>query len=186
MPAQTAPELIRYGEDQLDAIRPTLVALYGEVYEDQLSDPFFSIDRFTQRLNSHASRSGWEAVVAYDGGQAAGYAYAATLPEGSGWWRGMLDPLPEEEAREDGKRTLALFELMVRRPWRGTGLAERIHEELLRTRTEERVTLLVEPTHPKVQRLYESWGYENIGDQRPFADSPVYATMVRPLTANAA
>ncbi|ARZ67960.1 hypothetical protein SMD11_2309 [Streptomyces albireticuli] len=95
----------------------------------------------------------------------------------------MLNPLPEEDRAEDGARTLALFELMVRHPWRGTGVAQRIHEELLTGRPEERVTLLVEPTHVKVKALYERWGYEDIGDQRPFPDAPVYATMLRTLRA---
>ncbi|WP_367137714.1 MULTISPECIES: hypothetical protein [Streptomyces] len=70
---------------------------------------------------------------------------------------------------------------MVRRPWRGTGTAQRIHEELLSGRPEQRVTLLVDPAHPKVKALYERWGYRYIGDQRPFPDAPVYATMVRAL-----
>ena len=179
-PAETI-KIIRYGLESFAEIRPTLVALYAEVYADQLADPFFSVERFEQRLEGYASRPGWEAVVAYDGGEAAGYAFASTLPAGSAWWAGMLEPLPEGYAAEDGKRTLALFELMVRQPWRGTGLAHRIHEELLAGRPEERVTLLVEPTHPKVKALYECWGYSNVGDQQPFPDAPVYATMVRPL-----
>lgn len=177
-----AVTLVRYGTEQLPSIRPTLVSLYGEVYEKEIAeDPFFSVERFEQRLRGHSSRPGWEAVVAYDGGEAAGYAYAAPLPERTGWWSHMLTPLPDEETREDGTRTLALFELMVRAPWRKTGLAQRIHEELLTGRREERVTLLVEPGHPKVKALYERWGYRHIGDQQPFPDAPVYATMLRNL-----
>ncbi|WP_424212700.1 GNAT family N-acetyltransferase [Streptomyces sp. BI20] len=178
----SAITLHRYGVDQLSAIRPTLVSLYAEVYEKEIGeDPFFSVDRFEGRLTGHASRPSWEAVVAYDGGEAAGYAYAATLPPATGWWAHMLSPLPEAEITEDGSRTLALFEIMVRTPWRGTGLAEQIHEELLAGRSEERVTLLVEPEHPKVKALYERWGYEHIGDQQPFPDAPIYATMLRRL-----
>lgn len=178
----SAVELIHYGRDQLTAIRPTLVSLYGEVYAKEVQDDeFFSIDRFESRLSGHSSRHGWEAVVAYDGGQAAGYVYAAPLPERTGWWSHMLQPLPEDETREDGRRTLALFELMVRTPWRGTGLARRLHEELLKDRPEQRVTLLVDPDHPKVKALYESWGYRDIGAQQPFPDAPVYSTMVRDL-----
>ncbi|MFD7013981.1 GNAT family N-acetyltransferase [Streptomyces sp. NPDC059928] len=176
-------KLHRYGIDQLEQIRPTLVALYAEVYAADIErDPFFSVERFTERLAGHASRPSWEAVVAYDGGEAAGYAYASCLPEKTGWWTHMLQPLTEDETRETGERTLALFELMVRSRWRGTGLAQRIHEELLQPRTEERVTLLVDPEHPKVKALYESWGYRDIGGQQPFPDAPIYATMVRPLT----
>ncbi|RPK36348.1 hypothetical protein EES37_27120 [Streptomyces sp. ADI91-18] len=179
-----APEITlhRYATDQLPTIRPTLVGVYAEVYEKEIGeDPFFSVDRFEGRLTGHSSRPSWEAVVAYDGGEAAGYAYAATLPQNTGWWAHMLQPLPEADTTEDGTRTLALFEIMVRAPWRGTGLAHRIHEELLASRTEERVTLLVEPGHPKVKTLYEGWGYQHIGDQQPFPDAPVYTTMLRAL-----
>jgi GNAT superfamily N-acetyltransferase len=94
----------------------------------------------------------------------------------------MLDPLPAADIAETGQRTLALFEMMIRRPWRGTGLAERIHEALLEGQAEERVPLLVEKTRPRVQELYESCGYRNIGDQQPFCDAPIYATMLRDLT----
>ncbi|MFG2229254.1 GNAT family N-acetyltransferase [Streptomyces sp. NPDC048723] len=172
-------KLHRYGIDQLDQIRSTLVALYAEVYAADIEkDEFFSVERFVERLAGH-SRPGWEAVVAYDGGKAAGYASA--LPERTGWWAHMLQPLPEEEIREDSERTMALYELMVRAHWRKTGLAERIHEELLTGRTEERATLLVDPEHAKVKALYGSWGYRNIGGQQPFPDAPIYATMLRPL-----
>ena len=41
--------------------------------------------------------------------------------------------------------------------------------------------LLVDITHPKVQALYETWGYARVGEQQPFADSPVYAVMVKDL-----
>jgi hypothetical protein len=154
--------------------------VYAEVYADRLSDPFFSVERFEERLDGQVSRPGWEVVVGWDKDIPVGYAYGSPLP-GPRWWTGMLEPLLEEMTAEDGTRTLALFVLMVRAPWRKTGTAHRIHEELLAGRPEERVTLLVEPTHPKVKALYESWGYQNVGDQQPFPDAPVYATMVRPL-----
>ncbi|WP_405619624.1 hypothetical protein OG292_32445 [Streptomyces sp. NBC_01511] len=64
-------------------VRPTLAELYAEVYADRLSDPFFSMERFQERLDGHVSRPGWEAVVGYDNGQAAGYAYGSPLPERS-------------------------------------------------------------------------------------------------------
>ncbi|GAA2338573.1 GNAT family N-acetyltransferase [Streptomyces cuspidosporus] len=174
-------ELRRYGRADLNAIRQPLTDVYAEVYSARLSDPFFSIERFEERLKGHVSREPWEVVIGWDGDEPVGYAYGSPLPPRSRWWAGMLEPLPEEMTREDGARTMALCELMVRQPWRKTGIAHRIHEELLSGRAEERVTLLVEPTHPKVKALYESWGYENIGDQQPFPDAPVYATMLRIL-----
>ncbi|MGW0574996.1 hypothetical protein ACWD25_03320 [Streptomyces sp. NPDC002920] len=43
-----------------------------------------------------------------------------------------------------------------------------------------RVTLLVNPKagDGKVQAVYECWGYVKIGEQQPFADSPVLAAMM--------
>lgn len=176
-----AVELRRYGRDDLDSIRQVLTDVYAEVYADRIADPFFSIERFEDRLEGHVSRDPWEVVIGWDAGEPVGYAYGSPLPPGSRWWEGMLEPLPEDLTTEDGHRTMALFELMVRRPWRKTGTAHRIHEELLAGRREERATLLVEPTHPKVKALYEAWGYRNVGDQRPFPDAPLYATMLRTL-----
>ncbi|MFF4249020.1 acetyltransferase [Streptomyces sp. NPDC001822] len=36
-------------------------------------------------------------------------------------------------------------------------------------------------THPKVQELSETWGYTKAGEQQPFADSPVYAVVLKKL-----
>ena len=70
---------------------------------------------------------------------------------------------------------------MVRPSWRKQGIADRLHEALLKERTEDLAVLLVDVTHPKVQALYETWGYDRVGEQQPFADSPVYAVMVQDL-----
>lgn len=176
-------ELRHVHTDELESVRQQLLDVYAEVYAEKLNDPFFSVARFDERLSRQTSRNNWEAVIAYEAGEPVGYAFAATLQADARWWMYLLNPLSEDYTYEDGVRTLALFEIMVRRPWRGTGTAQRIHEELLSGRSEERVTLLVNPTTPGVKRLYESWGYEHVGDQKPFEDSPLYATMVRQLRA---
>lgn len=172
--------LHHYTAEDLPAIRQTLRDIYTEVYEG--TDPFHATGRFDERLTSHAKAPAWRAVIGYDGQQPVGFTYAATLPPGARWWSVMLTPLPDSYTTETGQRTLALFELMVVKAWRGTGAAKQLHDALLSERTEERVTLLVDPTHPKVKALYEQWGYNHIGDQQPFPDSPRYAVMVRPLT----
>ncbi|MEE1741686.1 GNAT family N-acetyltransferase [Streptomyces sp. BE147] len=174
-------QLRRFTTDDLPAVRPVLLDVYAEVYADELHIPFTSLDRFDRRLTNHSAGDGWEAVIGYDGDRPVGYAYGAPLGRGARWWSHMTTPLPEGFADEDGRRTLALFELMVRAPWQGTGAARRIHEELLRPRPEERVTLLCDPEHPGVLALYESWGYRRVGDQRPFPDSPSFSVMVREL-----
>lgn len=62
-------------------------------------------------------------------------------------------------------------------PW-----ADLLHGALLKERDEDLAVLLVDVSHPKVQGLYETWGYMKAGEQRPFADSPLYAVMVKSLS----
>ncbi len=175
----TSIQYRRYDTVRQAHVRDLLVNVYAEVYADRLADPFFIVDRFTERLDSHLRAPGWEVVVGYAGNQPAGYAYGATRPAGSTAWRGVI-PTPDPElARETGTRTFFLFELMVRVPWRKTGAAAAIHEELLRRRPEERASLTVEHDHPKVRALYERWGYRNVGSVRPFPDSPLFDVMLR-------
>ncbi|GAA4030559.1 MULTISPECIES: GNAT family N-acetyltransferase [Streptomyces] len=167
----------------VEPVRQTIVDIHVEVRQRDLglTGPFYAAERFNERLTGHSSVPGWETVIAYDGTEPAGFAYATPLGSSTRWWSSMTTPLPDGYTVESGKRTLALNEIVVRRPWRGTGLAHRIHEELLAGRVEDRVTLLVNPKagEGKVQALYERWGYEKIGEQQPFADSPVFAAMMR-------
>ncbi len=174
-------ELRHVTTEGLPQVRQLLLDVYAEVYADKLADPFFTVERYDERLSLHASRNNWEAVVGYQDSEPVGYAYGCALSPGARWWMYQLDPLPEIFTEETGHRTLALNQIMLRRPWRGKGIAHRIHEELLSNRHEERVTLLVDPRNTGVKRLYEAWGYEHIGDQRPFPDSPLFATMLRQL-----
>lgn len=174
-------ELRHYAD--MNPVRQTIVDIHVEVRQRDLglTGPFYTAERFNERLTSHRSEPGWEAVIAYDGTEPAGFAYATPLSPNTRWWTTMTTQLPDDYTLETGKRTLALNEIVVRRPWRGTGLAHRIHEELLDGRDEERVTLLVNPKagDGKVQAVYERWGYEKIGEQQPFPDSPVFAAMMR-------
>ncbi|GGU16500.1 hypothetical protein GCM10010272_71180 [Streptomyces lateritius] len=96
--------------------------------------------------------------------------------DGREWWREYLSPAPADTA------TFSLSELMVRPKWRGTGLSAQLHTELVGHRPEPLAVLLIDTTHPRVQALYESWGYRKIGERQPFADSPVYAVMLRGLS----
>jgi hypothetical protein len=162
-------------------VRQLLLDVYAEIYAAE-DEAFHDISRFAERADVYAALEGWEAVIGRTSdGEVTGYAFGATLPPASGWWRSAATPLPDDFTREDGRRTLAVFEVMVRAPWRGTGEAKRLHEALLADRPECRATLLVDASHDSVRRRYEEWGYAAVGDQRPFDDAPVYTMMVRAL-----
>lgn len=174
----TALRLERRNAMDLGDIRAQLLDVYAEIYADRIGEEFHSVVRFDERLGWNTQVPGFSAVVGYVENTPVGYAYGCTLQPSTRWWRGLRTPVPEGAATETGSRTFALSELMVTERVRGTGAAKLIHDELLRGRTEERATLLVEQDHPKVRALYEKWGYTWFGEVLPFPDAPLYDAMV--------
>ncbi|WP_037685379.1 GNAT family N-acetyltransferase [Streptomyces aureocirculatus] len=170
-------DLRHYGHAQAAEIRDLLLDVHDEVYAG-VDDPLAPRNVFARFADSWSGKEGFACVVGYARGEPVGYAYGAPLGPATTWW-GKVEPTPADGfMAETGTRTFALSELMVRSPWRGTGASRLIHDELLRGRPEERVTLLVHKEHPKVRALYESWGYEPVGEARPFAGAPVLCAMV--------
>ena len=182
MRADSRLALTHYQRGRLEEIWPTLIDVYAEVYAKEITeDPFFSIERFEDRLQGHTSAPHWEAVVGEADGQVVGYAYGYTLRAGKSWWTALRTPVDDSLTEETGSRTFGLAEIMVKVPWRKTGTARTIHDELISHRTEERAALLVERAHPRVRALYERWGYQWFGEILPFPDAPLYDAMIKPL-----
>ncbi len=170
-----ATHLRHYRADDVnDPFRQMLIAIHAEVYADVMDDEFNQ--RFPWFVNHWSSMEGFSCVVAYDGQEPIGFIYGAPLSAGREWWREHIVPAPEDSS------TFAVSELMVRPAWQKQGHSTRLHDELVADRPEALAVLLVDTEHPKVQALYESWGYAKVGDRRPFADSPLYAVMVRELS----
>ncbi|GAA2689206.1 GNAT family N-acetyltransferase [Streptomyces lunalinharesii] len=97
-------------------------------------------------------------------GTPVGMAYGTLLGPQTDWWDALTTPVPEAVRHEDGHRTFGLRELAVRLPWRGHGLARRLHETLLDGITAERVVLHVHPASEAAQAAYRSWGYRKYGE----------------------
>ncbi|KUF13347.1 GNAT family N-acetyltransferase [Streptomyces silvensis] len=172
--------LRRYGHAQATEIRDLLLDVHDEVYEGT-DDPLAPRDVFARFVDSWSGKEGFACVVAHARAEPVGYAYGAPLGPATTWWGKVEPALHTEFMAETGTRTFALSELMVRSPWRGTGASRLIHDELLRGRPEERVTLLVHKEHAKVRALYESWGYTSVGEAQPFVGAPLLCTMVLPI-----
>jgi GNAT superfamily N-acetyltransferase len=168
-----AVELRHFGHHDLPAIRQTLLDVHADAYADEMDDEF--TQRFPWFVDHWGSRPGFACVIGYDDGEPVGFAYGAPAVPGREWWR---EHLPEPPADTS---TFAVSELMVRPAWRKTGTSARLHEALLAPRPEALAVLLVDPDHPKVQALYETWGYRKVGHRQPFPDSPNYAVMLRDL-----
>jgi GNAT superfamily N-acetyltransferase len=176
-------DVMHYTAEDLPKIRQQILDTHVEVRQRDfgLTGPFYDVGRFDERLSAYASRPGWTSVLGYEDGDVVGFCFGTTLAPDTRWWQSMLTPLPDVVTAENGKRTVSLNEIVVRKPWRGRSVAWQLHEAWLTHRTEERVTLLVNPLNGggAVQAVYEAWGYRNLGDQQPFADSPVFSVMLR-------
>lgn len=179
MTTHTELDLRHYGHQDAAAIRELLLDVHDEVYEGS-DDPLAGRDAFARFVDHWSANKAFACVIAYDQQQPVGYAYGAPLGSSSTWWAKVTPPLPEDFTAETGDRTFALSELMVRKRWRGTGASRRIHDTLLASRNEERTTLLVHKEHTKVRALYESWGYETIGEVTPFEGAPELCAMLLP------
>lgn len=177
------PELMiqQFEAGGLHEQREDVLAVYTEVYADQLYDPFYSLPRYWERLAAYAARDGFALVTGRLAGELTGYALGYTLPEGSAWWRGFRGDVDPALLRETGDRTFALNELMVRPGWRRRGYARALHDSLLQHRTEARATLLVNPDNLPALAAYRSWGWYQLGRLQPFEDAPVFEAMVRDL-----
>ncbi|MFE2346629.1 GNAT family N-acetyltransferase [Kitasatospora cineracea] len=182
-------------------VRQALLAAYADVRAPLLDRPNYRLEAFTERLEQHAATPGFTLVLALATGRpdtpgpdapgrgtggtggigtAVGYAYGNTVGPGDGYWQRLAEPLP---AGFTATPVLALREIGVRPPWRGTGAARRIHDALLADRPEQRVALMVNPLagEGKVLRLYEGWGYRGYNSQAGTPLSPELTAMIRPI-----
>jgi ribosomal protein S18 acetylase RimI-like enzyme len=163
----------RYSHADLPKIRQTLIDVHADAYADAMNDEFNQ--RFPWFVDNWGGNPDFDCVIAYDGDEAVAFAYGAPATPEREWWREHVKPAPEKH------RTFAYSELAVRTKYRRMGVAELVSRALLDERGEDLVVLLVDTEHPKVQELYESWGFRKVGERRPFADSPVYAVMLAEL-----
>ncbi|MFJ1756487.1 GNAT family N-acetyltransferase [Kitasatospora sp. NPDC088134] len=173
----TGIDLTHYRGGHLpEGFRELLLDIHADAYRDQLHDEF--VQQFPWFVDRWSGLPGFTCVVGTDTatGEPVGFAYGAPAVEGREWWRDHLPQVPADSS------TYAVSELMVRPAWRKRGFSLQLHDALLADRPEALAVLLVDPDHPRVQDLYESWGYEAVGHRQPFADSPRYAVMLKTLS----
>jgi ribosomal protein S18 acetylase RimI-like enzyme len=166
--------------------RDALLAVYREVYADKLDNPFFTVDRFWDRLEAYAARDGFALITGQLKDELVGYTLGYTLPTGARWWQGFRGDVGPGMLEEDGKRTFAVNELMVLPAHRRRGYAHALHDALLADRPEERATLLVRPDNIPARTAYLKWGWYVLGDLQPFDDAPVYEALMCQLKSTAA
>lgn len=76
-----------------------------------------------QRFDAYTSRSEFDLVIAYHGSEPIGQTWGWPLTPDTAWWGNLISELEPGFTVEDGHRTFALSELMVRQRWTGHGVA---------------------------------------------------------------
>ncbi|WP_327707356.1 GNAT family N-acetyltransferase [Streptomyces decoyicus] len=157
--------------------------IYAEVF---VQPPYNETERDVsatfRRFRSQTRKAAFLAALAHtEDGEPVGMAYGYPLTANTGWWDQLTEPVPEGMRREDGHRTFGLMELAVRGPWRGQGIARRLHETVLEGTDAERVLLNVHPDSKAASAAYRSWGYRKIGEARPWDDADLHDVMLLDL-----
>ncbi|MEU7618963.1 GNAT family N-acetyltransferase [Micromonospora rifamycinica] len=170
--------LRHYRAAESEGITEQLVDLYLEVHVGD--GAFYSADRYRRQLSAHRQRPGWVLITATSDGELIGYVYGFPLAPDTRWWDGIEEPVPVGFTEEDGHRTFAICELLVRAPWRRQGIARALHDDLVRSRHEKRMTLLARPDNGPAQAAYRSWGWRTVTRLRPgWPDAPLFDVLLR-------
>ncbi|WBB47428.1 GNAT family N-acetyltransferase [Verrucosispora sp. WMMA2044] len=169
-----------YATDEAEKLVDELVSLYLEVHADE--GEFYSEERYLRQLGAHRERNGWQLVTATVNGVLIAYIYGFPLPPQTRWWEGLNGDVPAGFTDEDGRRTFAISELLVRAGWRRKGVARALHDRLLSGRTEQRATLLVRPDNAIARRAYDSWGWRQQARLRPsWENAPEFLVLTTDL-----
>ncbi|MGO4616831.1 GNAT family N-acetyltransferase [Nocardia sp. 2YAB30] len=145
-------EFRHYTAAQARELRDEVERIFRDAYVEAIEsgEEFESPEAFMRRFDAYTDpgRAGaFELVIARVDSQPCGQAWGWPLTAKTGWWVGLqLDEGdPAAFAAENGSRTFALSEIMVRKEFTGKGMACALHDELLIARREQRATLLVRP-----------------------------------------
>ncbi|MCU1451363.1 MAG: Acetyltransferase family [Acidimicrobiales bacterium] len=176
----------RYDSDRARANHDIVSLIHQDAYAEAIAtgDPFESVEAFMTRFDSYTSRpgNGFELVVGYLGSEPVGQTWGWPLGPKSLWWSDLEEEPEPGFTDEDGTRTFALSEIMVRKEWTGQGLAHQLHDELLTQRREQRATLLVEQDNDTAYKAYEHWGWQRVTQFRPgWPDAPLMHVMILSL-----
>ncbi len=177
----------RHNAAQARKIRETVELVYRDAYAAAIAsaDPFDSPESFMERFDAYtASDRGLDLVMAYHASteEPIGQTWGWPLGPETAWWRGLISEPEPGFTVETGHRTFALSEIMVRQEWTGHGIAHALHDDLLKGRTEQRATLLVEADNHTAYRAYSAWGWEKVGQLRPaWPEAPLFDALILPL-----
>ncbi|WP_280184733.1 MULTISPECIES: GNAT family N-acetyltransferase [Nocardia] len=192
-PEQSVPiegiDFQHYTAAEARELRDEVERIFRDSYIDAIEsgEEFESPEAFMHRFDAYTdpARAGaFELVIARLDGELCGQAWGWPLTAETAWWDGLrLDEGDQVSfTAENGSRTFAFSEIMVRKQFTGRGIASALHDELLEGRPEQRATLLVRPDNHRAYSNYRRWGWYCVGTLRPsWPDAPQFDVLMRDL-----
>lgn len=172
--------IAHWSADDVGQLRPELIDVHVDARAELLDQPFYSAQRFDERLDRYVAAAGFTLVTARLHDRLVGYTFGSPLPADTEWWSDTSPVDPDtagELFQESSGRTFAFREILVRKGDQRQGHAHRLHDALLENRPEERATLVVRPDNP-ARDLYLRWGWSIVGHTQPFEDGPRFEAMM--------
>jgi GNAT superfamily N-acetyltransferase len=171
------PILVRHVGADLSELLDDLTEVYEEIYAEPPynSGPLFSRSEFIRRTSSQAQKSGFVLIAARIEDHLVGFSFGLSFD--TRWWGGD-STAPPEEMKESTK--FAVIELLVREPFRGSGLGRTLLVELLKDRPEDYAILTSVP-QAAAHSMYERWGWRKVGTVRAKSYAPIMDAMAFPL-----
>ncbi|MGW4716078.1 GNAT family N-acetyltransferase [Nocardia sp. NPDC004260] len=175
-------DLAHYDAAEALELEDELEALYFDSHREQQDNPWYSPARFWKRLEEmYAPIAGFVLVAGRIDGRMIGYAFGTPYSRPQAVWKKAIRVYPQLVAETEGTPVYIFREFAVHPDYQGRGFAKTIHDALLTRRPEPLAYLLVRVGNP-ARAAYEAWGWRLIGQDRPFADSPVMDEMARLLS----
>lgn len=175
-------ELVRYDASGALELADELRAVYLASHREQQDNPWYSSARFAERLEEmYAPIAGFELVAGRVDGRMIGYAFGTPYSRPQAVWKKAARLYPQYSGASEDTPVYIFREFAVDPDYQGQGFARTIHDTLLSQRPEPLAYLLVRVGNP-ARAAYEEWGWRVIGQDQPFADSPIMDEMARPLS----
>lgn len=153
--------------------------VYKASHADQLHDPWFSPASFWQRLvDLYLPGRDFETVVGWVGGRVVGYAFGSPREQQPEIWADLRSAYPEFELPAAEVPMYLFREFAVHPDYQRRGIGRTLHDALLEPRPEPVAELLVRKDNVPAQAAYRSWGWQQLGEKQPFADSPIFDRLV--------
>jgi ribosomal protein S18 acetylase RimI-like enzyme len=169
----------RDGPGTLD-LRGEILAVYGASHADQMHDPWAHPDRFWERLvELYAPAKDFGLVAGWLRDELVGYAFGSPLLSDP-IWQDVRKGMPDKTLPSEPQPLYVFREFAVHPAHQRRGYGRALHDALLAGRPELLAYLCVRPDNP-AKLAYSSWGWRQVGQLKPFEDSPLFDVMVKEL-----